>query len=69
MTEKTIQVEGMSCDHCRKHVEEALNAIDGVDAEVNLEKKEARIRLSKPVSEETLKKAIEDAGYHFAGIR
>lgn len=69
MTEKTIQVEGMSCDHCRKHVEEALNAIDGVAAEVNLEKKEARIRLSKPVSEETLKKAIEDAGYHFAGIR
>ncbi|MDD7543399.1 MAG: heavy metal translocating P-type ATPase [Peptoniphilaceae bacterium] len=69
MTEKTIQVEGMSCDHCRKHVEEALNAIDGVAAEVNLEKKEARIRICKPVSEEALKQAIEDAGYHFAGIR
>ena len=31
---KTYKVDGMMCKHCRKHVEDALNSIDGVNAEV-----------------------------------
>lgn len=34
---KEYKVEGMSCNHCRMHVEKALNAIDGVVATVSLE--------------------------------
>ena len=39
MTEKTMKIEGMSCGHCSARVEQALNAIDGVSAKVNLEVK------------------------------
>ena len=35
--EKTYRIEGMMCMHCRKHVEDALNSIDGVSASVSLE--------------------------------
>lgn len=65
---KTIIVEGMSCEHCVAHVEKALNAIDGVTAKVDLETKTAAVRLSKEVSDETLRKAVEDAGYEVSSI-
>lgn len=58
-----LKIEGMKCIHCRANAEQALNAIDGVKAKVSLEKKTATVTLSKPVSRETLVKAIEDAGY------
>ena len=35
---KKILVEGMKCEHCKAHVEKALNAIDGIQATVDLEK-------------------------------
>ncbi len=38
---KTYKVEGMMCKHCRRHVEEALNAMDGVKAEVTLDPPQA----------------------------
>ncbi|MDR3112958.1 MAG: cation transporter [Endomicrobium sp.] len=60
---RTLYVEGMTCSHCKKRVEDALNAIDGVKAEVNLKKNVAEISLSKAVEDETLKKAVEEAGY------
>ncbi len=59
----TLKVEGMSCSHCSGAVESALNAIDGVKAEVNLKKGLAYINLSKDVDVQTLIKAVEDAGY------
>ena len=59
----TLKVEGMSCSHCSGAVETALNAIDGVKAEVNLKKGMAYINLSKEVDTQTLIKAVEDAGY------
>lgn len=59
----TLKVEGMSCSHCSGAVESALNAIDGVKAEVNLKKGLAYIDLSKDVDTQTLIKAVEDAGY------
>lgn len=34
METKKIKVYGMMCDHCRKHVEEALNSIEGIRAKV-----------------------------------
>jgi len=68
MKQKTLTVEGMSCGHCSARVEKALNAIDGVEAEVNLEQKTAKVELSKEVSNETLKKAVEEAGYQVTDI-
>ena len=65
---KTMTVEGMSCGHCSARVEKALNAIDGVTAAVNLEAKTATINLTAEVSDDTLRKAVEDAGYEVVSI-
>ena len=65
---KVIQINGMMCDHCRMHVEKALNSIDGVSAKVDLAAKTAEVTLSADVSDETLKKAVKDAGYEPASV-
>lgn len=65
---KKILVEGMSCGHCSARVEKALNAIEGVSAKVDLEQKTAFVDLSADVSDETLTKAVTDAGYEVKGI-
>ena len=66
---KTISIEGMMCEHCVKHVTDALNKLDGVAAEVSLSDKNAVVNLEKEVSEEVLKQAVEDAGYQVTGIQ
>jgi P-type Cu+ transporter len=60
---KIITINGMMCEHCKMHVEKALNALDGVSAVVDLEGKKAEVVLTADVSDETLKKAVRDAGY------
>lgn len=69
MKTKILSVEGMSCAHCSARVEKALNALDGVDASVNLSDKSAAVKLSKDVSDEALKKAVADAGYEVTAIK
>ena len=65
---KEILIEGMSCGHCSARVEKALNSIDGVSAEVNLDAKTAYIKLNNNISNDILKNAIEDAGYTVISI-
>lgn len=61
---KKLVIEGMSCGHCVKRVQEALEKLEGVRAvSVNLESKTALLDLSYDVDEEKLKAAVEDAGY------
>ena len=66
--EKTLKIKGMMCNHCKIHVEKALNSIEGVSVEVNLEDNSAKVSLSKEVSNEVLKKAVEEAGYEVTSI-
>ena len=40
---KTYRVEGMMCKNCRRHVEEALNKMDGVKAVVTLDPPQAEV--------------------------
>lgn len=63
-----IGVEGMSCGHCSGRVEQALNDIDGVKAQVDLKKKTAYVTLEKEVSDTVLKEAVETAGYQVTGV-
>ncbi|MFZ5641859.1 MAG: copper chaperone CopZ [Bacillota bacterium] len=65
MTTSVLNVEGMSCAHCKKAVENALKTLDGVDgAEVNLDKGTVTIEHdNNVVSAEGLKKTIREAGY------
>ena len=57
---KKVLVEGMMCQHCKAHVEKALNEIDGVHATVDLENNCAFVE--GEVDEASLKQAIEEAG-------
>lgn len=55
-------VEGMSCGHCVRHVQEALLKLDNVtDAKVDLEEKTAKVW--GDVDADTVIKAIEQSGY------
>jgi Cu2+-exporting ATPase len=66
---KRIEVPDMMCENCIEHVTKALNALDGVEkADVSLETLDAVVTLSKDVSDETLKKAIQDADYQVGKI-
>ena len=65
---KTITINGMMCAHCVAHVEKALNAIDGVSAQVSLENKNAVCTLAKDVSDDVLKNAVTEAGYEVVSI-
>ena len=67
--EKIVNIEGMMCQHCVAHVDKALNAIDGVSAQVSLEDKRAVCTLTKEVSDEALKAAVEEAGYQVTSIQ
>lgn len=69
MKQKTIIVEGMSCGHCSARVEKALNAMEGVEAKVDLAAKTATVTLSKEVNDTDLKKSVEDAGYVVTEIK
>ncbi len=62
--EKVIKVDGMMCVHCEARVKNALETIDGVIEVIPDHKsKTATIKLSKEVSDDLLKKTVEEQGY------
>ena len=65
---KKIVIEGMACHHCSGRVEKALNETDGITANVNLDEKTAYVTLSKEITNDNLKKIVEDAGYTVISI-
>ncbi len=68
MNELTLTIEGMMCMHCQKHTADALNAIEGVTAEVNLEEKKAHVKADREIADDVFKKAVSDAGYEVTEI-
>lgn len=61
---KTYSVEGMTCMHCVHHVTMALKEVEGVkDAKVSLDQKTALVDMVDTVNFETLRHAVEEAGY------
>ena len=69
LMKKTVNIEGMMCSHCQARVEKALNGIDGVSAKVSLENNNAVLDLTKDVSDNEIRKAVEDAGYEVTSIK
>ena len=61
---KTMKIEGMMCGHCEARVKKTLEALAGVDsAEVSCEAGTAVVTLNEEVSDDVLKKAVEDQDY------
>ncbi|MGI6536875.1 MAG: heavy-metal-associated domain-containing protein [Caldicoprobacterales bacterium] len=67
---KTLHVEGMSCNNCVRHVEEALKEVSGVkSAKADLKSKSAVIELTQDIEDKALIEAVEEAGYKVTGIQ
>ena len=62
--EKKLKVEGMMCQHCVKHVTEALAAVEGVEkVDVSLEEGTAVVRCAEGVTDDALLAAVRGADY------
>ncbi|MDR2362937.1 MAG: cation transporter [Spirochaetaceae bacterium] len=60
----TLNIEGMSCDHCVRHVSDTLKEIPGVKkAAVSLTEKNAVVDHEDNVTMEAMKAAVVEAGY------
>lgn len=66
---KTMNIEGMMCEHCEARVKKTLCAIRGVkNADVDHNKGIAVVELESDVSSTELKVAVENEGYKVTGI-
>lgn len=60
---KEFNVEGMFCNHCRMHVEKALNKVGGVQASVTLNPPVATLIFEgEVVPLQILQEALSEAG-------
>ena len=68
LNKETIQVEGMTCNHCKSSVEKAVRGLPGVlAAEVDLAAKKLTVEYdSKKSSVDDIKKTVEDIGFDVA---
>ncbi len=67
---KEIIIEGMSCGHCVKRVENTLKELGEIqDVIVSLEDRKAVITLKETIDDNKLKEVIEDAGYDITEIK
>ena len=62
--EKTMKITGMMCGHCEATVKKALEALEQVDeAIVSHEEGTAVVKLNSDISNDVLKKTVEDKDY------
>ena len=67
---KTMNIEGMMCEHCEARVKKCLEALEGVEeAVVSHKEGTAIISMKEEVSDEVLKKAVEDQDYKVVQIQ
>lgn len=65
---KVVKIEGMTCEHCQKRVETALNKLPGLNATVNHKKNQAIITVNGSWDEEAVWAAVREAGYEVVSI-
>lgn len=64
MTTTTLKVSGMTCQHCVRSVQQALESQDGVTrADVDLTAGRARVEHSASVTPAQLASVVADEGY------
>ncbi|HEY8496872.1 MAG TPA: cation transporter [Limnochordales bacterium] len=69
METKVLKISGMSCQHCKMAVTNALKRVAGVESvEVDLSGGKATVRFDPAVAtEEAMRAAVEEAGYEVVG--
>ncbi|MCH4206936.1 MAG: heavy-metal-associated domain-containing protein [Solobacterium sp.] len=58
-----LAVDGMHCSNCAAKVANALNALPGVYAEVNLDQRAATVHMKHLITDRTLTDSVRQAGY------
>ena len=59
-----LEINGMSCGHCKKSVEDALSKVPGVaDVAVDLDAALAVIKTDGSLDPEAAKQAVRDIGF------
>lgn len=67
--QKTMKIEGMMCAHCEAAVKKCLEEIPGVEtAQVSHEAGTAIISLTETISDDVLRKAVEDKDYKVVSV-
>jgi len=67
--EKTMEIKGMMCGHCEARVKKCLEALEQVDeAVVSHEKGTAIVKLNGEISDDVLKKTVEEQDYEVVAI-
>lgn len=62
------KVSGMTCGHCEGAVSQEISALAGVTAVTAVAKSgEVTVTSAAPLDEETVRAAVDEAGYEFAG--
>lgn len=68
MTIRTYRVEGMTCGHCARSVEQEVSELAGVEAAtVDLSAATVSVDSADEIPEQRLSTAVTEAGYVLAG--
>ncbi|MBO4911242.1 MAG: heavy-metal-associated domain-containing protein [Butyrivibrio sp.] len=65
---KIVKIDGMHCEHCYTRVANLFNSMEGVNAKVYGKRGEAVLKFEKIMSDDEIKKIIEDNGYEVVSI-
>lgn len=65
---KIVKINGMHCEHCYTRVSNLFNSMEGVNAKVYGKKGEAVLKFQKIMSNDDIKRIIEDNGYSVESI-
>ena len=63
MSTQRLRITGMTCDHCARTVEDALNGLPGVKARVSYSQGIAEIQASEDLSTEQLLQVVKAKGF------
>jgi copper chaperone len=67
MTDITLSVPEISCDHCKMSIEGAVGELAGVDrVEVSVDTKMVDVSFDSPADRDAVVAAIEEQGYAVA---
>jgi copper chaperone len=69
MAVKTYVVEGMTCRHCVDAVTREVSTVEGVsDVSVDLATGQVTVTSERPLTEEQIGTAIDEAGYELTSV-
>ncbi|MCQ2483566.1 MAG: cation transporter [Clostridia bacterium] len=66
----SVEINGMMCANCEKHMEEAFASLDGIKkVKASSKDKNAVIVSEEVIDEETIKSKVAEQGYEFVSYK